>query len=173
MSGLVGFRNTPVTIVAGADAPGSKEWTFDNNGNIILPLGGNILNNSGTSVLNAESGTRRTTTELILGTPGVVWRGSGPPISSAKLFVQVECQVTGDPVPHTQSCEIVIASRGGQLDPAMSVYGIVYTSVSPLVTFTIQRSLSTEIEVLGVTTGIVNSNALISVYSIEQQTRYP
>lgn len=53
MSGLVGFLNNPVRIVAGADAPGAKEWTFDKSGNIVLPQGGNILNYSGVSVLSA------------------------------------------------------------------------------------------------------------------------
>jgi len=51
MSGLVGYLNTPVRIVAGADAPGAKEWKFDNSGNIVLPQGGNILTSTGISVL--------------------------------------------------------------------------------------------------------------------------
>lgn len=55
MSGIVGYLNNPVRIVAGADAPGSKEWTFDNLGNIRLPQGGNILNYSGNSVLSSPN----------------------------------------------------------------------------------------------------------------------
>lgn len=51
MSGLIGYLNNPVRIVAGADTPGSKEWTFDNTGNILLPQGGNILTSAGVSVL--------------------------------------------------------------------------------------------------------------------------
>lgn len=52
MSGFLSFKNDPVFIVAGADDANAKEWKFDNAGNIILPQGGNILNYSGSSVLN-------------------------------------------------------------------------------------------------------------------------
>ena len=57
MSGLVGYLNNPVRIVAGADAPNSKEWTFDNGGNIKLPQGGDILDYTGTSLLGIAIGT--------------------------------------------------------------------------------------------------------------------
>lgn len=52
MSGFLSFKNDPVLIVAGADDANAKEWKFDNAGNIVLPQGGNILNYSGSSVLN-------------------------------------------------------------------------------------------------------------------------
>lgn len=57
MSGLVGYLNNPVRIVAGADAPGAKEWQFDNAGNIRLPQGGDILDYTGTSLLGIAIGT--------------------------------------------------------------------------------------------------------------------
>jgi len=56
MSGFVGYLNTPVRIIAGADSPGAKEWTFDSSGNIVLPQSGDILNYNGVSVLGFAAG---------------------------------------------------------------------------------------------------------------------
>lgn len=173
MSGLVGYLTDPVKITTGFDTSNLKEWTFDDQGNIVLPSGGDIVDNNGLSVLGeASGGTRKTNSTLVPGAPAIIWSALSGAISSAKLFVQVECQVEGDLIPHTQTCEIIIASRGGSFDPAISVYGIVYTSASPLVTFTAQRGPAF-IEVLGNTTEIVVSNVLVRIYSIEQDTRYP
>lgn len=173
MSGLVGYKNTPVTIITGADDPSAKEWRFDNLGNITIPLGGDIVDNDGISLLAADSGTRRTISLVNLGIPTVVWTGYNENVSSAKLFVQVECEVTGDPSgPHSQSCEIVVASRGNQYTPAISVYGVVYTSAAQMVTFSIQRNVTTNrIEIVGTAAGTVSTPPLLRIYSTEQLTR--
>ena len=170
MSGLVGYKNNPVTIVTGADDPNAKEWQFDNLGNITIPLGGDILDYNGTTLLAADSSVRKTSVSLTIGSPGVIWTGVSPLVSSAKLLVQTECEETGDLSGfHTQTCEIVVASRSGGLTPAISVYGIVYTSSAALVTFTGQRNLTTNlIEIVGTTTGIVSTNPSLRIYSVEQ-----
>ena len=173
MSGLVGYRSTPVIIVAGADEVNAKEWVFDRLGNITIPPGGDILDNVGTSLLSTDNSVRKVISSISIGNPAVVWTGTNSLVSSAKLFAQVECEVTGDiSGAHTQSCEIVIASRKNQFTPAISVYGLVYTSVSQLVTFTVQRNIVTDnIEVIGTATGIVGTDPLIRIYSVEQLSR--
>ena len=172
MSGLVGYKNTPVTITTKADEPNAKEWRFDDLGNITIPPGGDILNSVGTSLLSVNNDVRKTSATVTIGSPTVIWTGSDPIVSSAKLFVQVECEVTGDITgEHTQSCEIVVASRRNNGLPSISVYGLVYTSASQLVTFSVQRNLSNYIEIIGTSTGIVSTNPLIRIYSIEQLSR--
>ena len=173
MSGLVGYRTTPITIITGADEPSAKEWRFDNLGNITLPLGGDIVDNNGISLLGADSGIRKTVSNIALGESTVIWTGFDSSVSSAKLFVQVECEVTGDLTgAHTQSCEIVVASRGDQFIPNISIYGLVYTSVSALVTFTAQRNgINNKIEIVGTATAIVDTDPLLRIYSIEQLSR--
>ena len=51
MSGLVGFGNTPVKITTGFDTSNLKEFTFV-NGNLQLPLGGNVLDHLGNILIN-------------------------------------------------------------------------------------------------------------------------
>lgn len=173
MSGLVGYKTTPITIITGADEPNAKEWRFDNLGNITLPLGGDIVDSNGSSLLAVDNAVRKTSANITIGTPMSVWSSLSDSVSSAKLFVQVECEEVGDLTgAHTQSCEIIIASRNGFDIPSISVYGLVYTSSQTLVTFTAQRNgITNNIEVIGTTTGIVSSNPLLRVYSIEQTSR--
>lgn len=173
MSGLVGYKTTPITIIAGADEPNAKEWRFDNLGNITLPLGGDIIDNTGVSLLGADSGVRKTVATTLIGDPQVVWTSFDSSVSSAKLFIQVECEVTGDLTgAHSQSCEVVVASRGDSGTPAVSVYGLVYTSVSPLVTFTAQRNgITNKIEIVGTATVIASTDPLLRIYSVEQLSR--
>lgn len=52
MSGFVGYGNTPIKIISGADTTNIKEWLFDSNGNIRLPLGGNVLNHEGGIIIS-------------------------------------------------------------------------------------------------------------------------
>lgn len=47
MSGLVGYQNALVTITTGANTLNTKEWSFDNAGNLKIPNGGNILSQTG------------------------------------------------------------------------------------------------------------------------------
>lgn len=230
MSGLVGYLNNPVTIVAGADAPTLKEWTFDTSGNIVLPQGGDILNYLGTSLLGFEANsgnitfdndtignsiqgnsvliqtadpgsttyswsfgadgtflipaegnitqslsiTRSNVAEITTATPTVIWSSISSIISSAKLLIQLEQEQVGDLTGlHTHSCEAIISARGTvQTDiPAMSVYGVNYTYTSSLVTFTIQRNISTGIVEVVATLVDTTNPAYLSVHSIEQSTR--
>lgn len=51
MSGIVGYGNTPVKITTGFDTPNLKEFKFE-NGNIQLPLGGNVLDHLGNIIIS-------------------------------------------------------------------------------------------------------------------------
>jgi hypothetical protein len=64
-----------------------------------------------------------------------VFTSSQEGIQTIKLLLQVEGTVTtGDA--DTQSCEMIVAKGFRGPTVAASVYGIVYTSVEPLATFT-------------------------------------
>ena len=232
MSGLVGYFNTPVTIIAGADAAGAKEWTFDNLGNIKLPQGGNILNYNGDSVLSSPSGlgnfvfdnntitnsitnadinvqvinstlgnlnwnfsstgnltlpdqgqliqnfsiTKTTTVDIVdPNIQTVIWSSDSFYTSSAKLLIQLE-QDAGDSTPDdTQTCEAIIAAKGSDglaVDiPSMSVYGITYTSLSALATFSVQRNAITRVIEVLATLNNTTDPAFLRIYSVEMLSR--
>lgn len=93
--------------------------------------------------------------------------------TSAKLVFQVEGQVDGDiaNVRHTQTCEATIASTyNTNAEPAMSVYGIVHTSVTPLATFSIRRN-GALIEVLA-TNSQATTDLEVKVQALQFVSRY-
>lgn len=227
MSGLVGYGNTPVKITTGFDTANLKEFKFQ-NGNLQLPLGGNVLDHLGNIIISegyttgnitfsedtitntndsnpvilqtvgidstvnswlflpdgtlitpgdirqSNSITRTTVADITTPTPTVIWTGYTPLVSSAKLVIQLEQEQIGDPTGfHTHSCEAIISARGAvQTDtPTISVYGINYTSVASLVTFSVQRNVSTgQIELVSTLADATNP-AYVSIHSIEQLTR--
>lgn len=231
MSGLVGYLNNPVRIVAGADAPGAKEWQFDNSGNIVLPQGGNILNYNGVSVLSAldtgnitfegnkigneildggiaietlsttngnlnwifepsgnlilpssgkiiqnDSITKTIITDMIdSSASSVVWTSSSLFTSTAKLLILLE-QDPGDSTPdNTQSCEAIISAKGASGiatdTPVISVYGVTYTSVTALSTFSVQRNPTTKLIEVVATLNNTTDPAFLRIYSIELESR--
>lgn len=171
----------------------SYTWTFDQTGKFQLPLNGDIVDSTGTSVLgttfdgNLEANTltqnfsyTKTIASVVnIGAGTVVWSGSFDYISSAKLLIQVECSETGDMTGwHSQVCEAIIASRGyaGVYggpggEPHMTVYGVTHTSVDPLVTFTVQRDPTTKlVEVVGTLTAAAGGDADLRIHSVEMAT---
>ena len=229
MSGLVGYGSTPVKITTGFNTPNLKEFKFE-NGNIQLPLGGNVLDHLGNIIISegyttgnitfsensirnindsnpifletvgidssvhswlflpdgtlitpgdirqSNSITRTTTYDITTPTPEVIWTSSNALLSSTKLLIQLEQAQPSDPTGlHTHSCEAIISARGeNQLDaPVISVFGVVYTYTTPLATFTTQRNgITGNIEVVA-TLADTSNPAYVSIYSIEQPTRYP
>jgi hypothetical protein len=91
-------------------------------------------------------------------TPTVVWTSAVTTITTAKLVIQVEGTVSSDAngsaTWHTQICEAHVAKRANfTTAPAISVYGITYTSATALATFTTQYNVSTnKIEVIATAT---------------------
>lgn len=142
----------------------TTSWEFNPNG--TLSFNGSVLQNN--------SLTRSILSEITTASPTVVWSSSSTIISSVKLILQLEQEQVGDPTGfHTHSCEAIISARGTtQTDiPTMSVYGVNYTYTGSLVTFTVQRNISTGIiEVVATLTDTTNP-AYLSIHSIEQTTR--
>lgn len=159
------LQNTNVGIVAG-----SNEWVFTPDGTVSLP--GALRQNN--------SWTRTVAPVVSVGVGSVVWTSTVDYISSAKLVIQVEGNEVGDVSGwHSQACEAIIACRGYANtyggpggDPQMIVYGVVHTSIDPLVTFTVQRNPITKIvEVVGTLTAAANGSAALRIHSVEMATR--
>lgn len=97
--------------------------------------------------------------------------------TSAKLVIQVEGQLDGDltGVDHTQTCEATIAlNYNTDIDPVMSVYGVVHTSPTPLATFTIRRGtgiFAGKVEILAENSQTTN-DILVKVQSLQFVSRY-
>ena len=97
--------------------------------------------------------------------------------TSAKLVIQVEGRLDADltGVDHTQTCEATVASTyNTAAEPSMSVYGVIYTSVSPLATFTVQRGsglTAGKIEILATNSQATN-NIVVKVQALQFISRY-
>ena len=131
-------------------------------------------------ILHGGTWTKSTVNNVTSGTPTVVWSSTVDYISSAKLTIQVECDEVGDVSGwHSQACEAIIACRGYANtyggpggDPQMIVYGVVHTSVDPLVTFTVQRNPTTKmVEVVATPTAAANGGPSLRIHSVEMSTR--
>ena len=229
MSGLVGYNDIPVKITTGFNTANLKEFYFDNNGNLQLPLGGNVLDHLGNIIISegfttgdirfssnivypvndsspiilqtigidstesnfifGESGdlvlpnhglvrqntsfTKTKTTDITTALPTVIWSSENALISTVKLLIQLEQEQVGDPGPHTHSCEAIISARGATQTgtPSISVYGVNYTYTGSLVSFSVQRNVSSGIiEVVATLTDTTNP-AYVSIHSVEQITR--
>ena len=103
-----------------------------------------------TNRINLPSGIFTTTNSvsLLANTPTVIWTSYNTTITSSKLVIQVEGSVSPDAnnstTWHTQICEAHVAKRANfTTAPAISIYGITYTSISALATFTAQYNLGT------------------------------
>lgn len=93
--------------------------------------------------------------------------------TSIKLVIAVEGRLDGDGtnVDHTQTCEATIAATyNTATEPIMSVYGIVYTSPTPLATFTVARN-GNNIEVTATNSQTTN-NLDVRVQAIQFVSRY-
>lgn len=140
--------------------------------NTLTEVDGDLKVNS--SIRQSNSFTRTTSAPAPAATATVVWSANADWMSSIKLTIQVEGNVTGDNTGwHVQTCEATIASRGyangvnGYGDPEMSVYGIIYTSTNPLATFEVQRNVNTRLVEVVATGTDLNNNITVSVHSVE------
>jgi hypothetical protein len=120
-SGPITFINSSGNSTLELSPDGLTTWTLGSDGTITSP-NGSIQTSTGSINCQPEVDT-------------VVYTSSQQGIQTIKLLLQVEGIVTtGDA--DTQSCEMIIAKGFRGPTVAASVYGIVYTSVAPLATFT-------------------------------------
>ena len=176
-------------------------WKFGTDGSLTLPVGGDIKNSSGASVLGGATYdqslnttdnvtfdsvipteiqqnatiTKSTPNVSVLGaTPTVVF-SAGSLFTSIKLVIAVEGRLDGDTtnVDHTQTCEATIAATyNTTAEPIISVYGIVYTSPAPLATFTVARNtVAGTIEVTAINSQTTNALG-VRVHAIQFVSRY-
>lgn len=163
---------TELYTSVGADAAGNQLVNgtqivdLDTAGVLTLPADGVISQNS----------LRTSTTgyiEVLGGATTVIFDGISSQ-TGCKLVIRVEGRIDGDGTgtDHTQMCEATIAaSYNNTAEPVMSVYGIIYTSVSPLASFTVARGVSNSIEVSAVNSQATNS-LHISVQSMQFVSYY-
>ena len=142
VDGINGNVYTSNLVLAGATL------TVDGGGN--LTVNGTVIG-GGTNPLTAISAYCPT------GVSTVIYSASQY-TSGMKMIVVMEGHVDGDVTGwHTQTCEVILAARGAtnQGIPNATVYGIVYTSPTPLGTVTAQRNPTTnEIEIVVTPTGL-------------------
>lgn len=93
---------------------------------------------------------RDTTTVTCAGNAStVVYTASGQYQHAIKLLIQVEGFEGAETIFDTQACEMIVAKSFRANDIAASVYGVVYTSVAPLATFTADwNALTSRVEVI-------------------------
>lgn len=170
---LVG-ENTDGYIIT--DIKGS---VFGNDSSAIIDaINGNIQANDITAVsVNYNSGitTRSLSTLVPANTPTVIWASSDENIASAKLVIQAEGSVSpdanGSATWHTQLCEAHAVKRANfTTAPSLSVYGITYTSVAALATFTAQHNISTNKMEVVATAANAGYPLTIKVFATEIET---
>ena len=135
---------------------GTSTWAaltyFQPGGNDRLVNGLNevVLGASGALAYPNSALQRDTATVACAGNAStVVYTASGQYQHTIRLLIQVEGLVGAAVNWDTQSCEMIIAKSFRANEIAASVYGIVYTSVAPLATFTANwNALTSRVEVL-------------------------
>ena len=147
---------------------GSRTVTLDTNGIVTFPGGLTIAE----SVMVYTNGALQRDTGAINcqgNASTVVFTATGVSVHTIRLLIQVEGIEGIGSIMDTQACEMIVAKSFRADDIAASVYGIVYTSVAPLATFTaLWNGLTSRIEVLCTTPGANNVN--VKIFSTEITT---
>ena len=142
--------NGNVDIIVG----GVSTYTFSDTNRFSLPDASTIVQN------NAQTTTLRTN---MLPGVGTVIHTANSAYTGYKLVITVEGTLDGDGTStrHTQTCEATIAAiYNSSVEPVISVYGIIYTSLTPLATFTVRRGIGNAIEVVA-----LNSQSLETLHA--------
>jgi len=128
---------------------GTTIWNFDSDGTLTDPVGVKYRVQGNTTINGGQS--------------GIVYSANAWQ-TGFKLVIMVETRLDNniDDVDHTQICEALIASNyNSDAEPLLSVYGLTYTSPTPLATFTVQK------------TGYTSSGSgTIEVIATNLQTQY-
>lgn len=138
--------------------------------NVVTPT---LVTNTVAYTNSVRTGASSTTVPA--DTPTVIWASSDENIASAKLVIQAEGSVSpdanGSSTWHTQLCEAHAVKRANfTTAPSLSVYGITYTSVAALATFTAQHNLSTNKMEVVATAANAGYPLTIKVFATEIET---
>lgn len=168
---LIDANFTELYAFTGADAAanqlvnGLQIVNLDSAGVVTFPSTGTIQQN--------RSETTTSSTDIPNSSSAVIHTANAA-YTSYKLVITVEGILDGDltGTQHTQTCEATIAAiYNSAVEPVISVYGVIYTSPTPLATFAVRRGLLNAIEVVA-----VNSQALetlhVSVHAVNVVSTY-
>jgi len=147
MTGSVIFQSLGTPSLA-ITPNGTTAWTFSSDGALSYPNG---ALQQDTGAINCQGNAST-----------VVFTATGVSVHTIRLLIQVEGIEGIGSIMDTQACEMIVAKSFRADDIAASVYGIVYTSVAPLATFTaLWNGLTSRIEVLCTTPGANGVNVKI------------
>lgn len=137
---------------------GTTAWSFGGDGTLTLP---NYSKQIDTTTITCDAGIDT-----------VIYTSSGPSQMTIKLLLKVEGIEGVNGTEDTQSTEIIVAKGNRNNNVSASVYGLVYTSESPLATFTAQwNEISNRVEVLCQPTSL--SNAVeVKTFAVEIATSH-
>jgi hypothetical protein len=149
----------PADIVLPADAANSAVSVNNYAGNVVIQTGNGHswkFENSGSLVKpNAVVESTSNTTQCNTGVPTVVFSSQNQFIHTMKLIIQVEGQETTST--DTQACEMLVARSFRNNSVIGSVYGLTYTSNSPLATFNAAYNATTnQIDITCTPTSLTN-----------------
>jgi flagellar basal body rod protein FlgF len=132
-----------------------KQWDFNSDGNMTLP--NDVVQNTGGTISVSD------------GAPTVIYTTTSSNKHTVKLLVQAEGFDGANEEWDTQSCEILAVKSFRNNTVAASVYGLVYTSPNPLVTYNSQFNSATgNIEITAVAAQANGVN--VRVHAIEINT---
>jgi hypothetical protein len=134
------------------------KWTFGTDGTLTLP---NYSKQIDTNTITCDAGADT-----------VIYTSSGPSQMTIKLLLKIEGIEGVNGTEDTQSTEMIVAKGNRNNNVAASVYGLVYTSESPLATFTARwNEISNRVEVLCRPTSL--SNAVeVKTFAVEIATSH-
>jgi hypothetical protein len=153
------FLTTDGNVLSWATVAGGVSSTnkLTNNGQEVAlsPIGILLLPNGATQQCTVDVNCQA-------GVDTVVFTSSAPGIQTIKLLLQAE-GMQGSGLNHTQSCEMVVTKGFNGPTVASSVYGLVYSSNTPLATFTAEWNASiSRVEVTCRPTSLTNNVAVKS-----------
>ena len=137
---------------------GTTAWTFGGDGSLTLP---NYSKQIDTNTVTCDAGADT-----------VIYTSSGPSQMTIKLLLKIEGIEGVNGTEDTQSTEMIVAKGNRNNNVVASVYGLVYTSESPLATFTAQwNGMLDRIEVYCRPTSL--SNAVeVKTFAVEIATSH-
>lgn len=140
-TGDIGFTGTFIYALTGGNvvigtnpeaSPAVGFYSFNSDGSFVLPY--NVTQKA------------NQLTDCFAGVDTVVYTATTILSSTIKLLMHVEGIEDGTQNYEAQSCEVIVASMGNKV--AGSVYGLAYTSQSPLAVFTTRLNTQSQVEVV-------------------------
>jgi hypothetical protein len=188
---------TPIQITMGGLLLPTYTWTFDENGIMRLPAGGDIVDSNNNSVLTAPvpgaiaqglyevsidsvgvvrypgdiTQSHQDATQCLPNADTVIYTSTGQLQHAIKLFVMIEGFTDGGGTSwDTQACDVIAVKGYNNNIVHVTTYGVTYTGASAIATFDGQwNATTTRIEITCRPTSATNS-VVASVHAIEMSS---